>query len=285
MPSQKPITNHKTAAITFVRNDSFFLERWIDYYGHQLGFENLHVFLDGLDQPLPKRHSMVNIHQVEHVCRSRKAGDKRRAEMVSKHASNLFPYYDAVIALDVDEFLVPDPAKYENLSDFIARSSGRPTLSGLGLDVAQHRSLEQPLDHDQPFLGQRRFAQVSTRYTKPALAFKPVSWGSGFHRIKGRNFHIAPDFYLFHFGMVDRDLSKQKTQDSDRLKSGWGGHLLRREELFDVIANTPAAEFDTEVARSRRMQTFVRQIQAWNKPAMLNQKRVVEIPERLFGVV
>lgn len=278
-------TPPNTAAITCVRNDTLFLEQWIDYYGSLFGYSNLYVFIDGFDQPLPTLHAKVNVIRIPHVPIARVPAMRRRARTVSNLARAIFPYYDAVIALDVDEFLVPDPAKYADLNEFIAKGPKRRTLSGLGLDVAQHRTLETALDHDQPFLGQRRFAQISTRYTKPALAFKPVTWGSGFHRIKGRNFHIAPDFYLFHFGMVDRDLSKQKTEDADRLKTGWGGHLLRREELFDVIADTPASDFDTEVARSRQMQTWVRQIQAWNKPAMLNQQRVVEIPERFFGVV
>ena len=275
----------KSAAITCVRNDTLFLKRWIAYYGSLFGHTNLYVFIDGFDQPLPDLHDKVNIIRIPHRPIARVPAMRRRARTVSNLARAIFPYYDAVIALDVDEFLVPDPARYEDLNDFIARAQGRATLSGLGLDVAQHRTLERPLDHAQPFLGQRRFAQVSTRYTKPALAFRPVTWGSGFHRIKGRNFHIAPDFYLFHFGMVDQDLSKQKTEDKDRLKSGWGGHLTRRAELFDVIAETKAAEFSAETARSRRTQTYIRQLQAWNKPAMLNRISVVEIPERFFGIV
>ena len=285
MSSSSQNSSQKIAAITCVRNDVLFLDKWIEYYGSQFGFSNLYVFIDGFDQPLPDLHEKINCIRIPNVPLKRVPAMRRRARTVASLARAIFPYYDAVIALDVDEFLVPDPAKYSDLNDFISKTPKQPTLSGLGLDVAQHRSLEAKLNHDQPFLGQRRFAQVSTRYTKPALAFKPVTWGSGFHRIKGRNFHIAPDFYLFHFGMVDRDLSKQKTEDADRLKTGWGGHLTRRAELFDVIADTPALDFDGETTRSRRMQTYVRQIQAWNKPAMLNQKRVVEIPERFFGVV
>jgi len=273
------------AALTCVRNDTLHLDRWIAYYGSQFGYSNLYVFIDGFDQSPPSMHDQVNVIRIPHVPLPRVPAMRRRARTVSNLARAIFPYYDAVVALDVDEFLIPDPAQYADLNDFIKKAPKRRSISGLGLDVAQHRALERSLDHSKAFLGQRRFAQVSTRYTKPALAFKPVTWGSGFHRIKYHGFNIAPDFYLFHFGMVDRDLSKHKTGDLDRLKTGWGGHLARRQELFDVITNTPASEFGAEVIKMRRLQTFCRQIQAWNKPAMLNMKRTVEIPERFFGIV
>ena len=39
----------RIAALTMVRNDDFYLEKWVDYYGRQLGKENLYIFFDGLD--------------------------------------------------------------------------------------------------------------------------------------------------------------------------------------------------------------------------------------------
>ena len=41
----------KIAAITMVRNDDFYLRKWVQYYSRELGGrENLYVFFDGLDQ-------------------------------------------------------------------------------------------------------------------------------------------------------------------------------------------------------------------------------------------
>ena len=279
-------SSRRVAALTCVRNDTLFLERWVKYYGSQFGYQNLYVFIDGFDQKIPALPTEINIIRIPHVPLERVAAMRRRAKTVSNLAKSIFPYYEAVIALDVDEFLLPDPEKYKNLSTFISENYGRrKTISGLGLDVAQHRKFEDKLNKSMPFLGQRRFAQISTRYTKPALAFKPITWGSGFHRVKGHNFHILPDFYLFHFGMVDKDLSIGKTEDKDRLQTGWAMHLSRRQQLFDVIANVSASKFENEVLYSRRLQTYCRQVQAWNKPAMLNMLKTVEIPERFFGIV
>ena len=43
----------KIAALTMVRNDDFFLQKWVEYYGAQLGPENLYVYFDGTDQTIP----------------------------------------------------------------------------------------------------------------------------------------------------------------------------------------------------------------------------------------
>ena len=42
----------KIAALTMVRNDDFYLRKWVEYYGAQLGRENLYIFFDGTDQTI-----------------------------------------------------------------------------------------------------------------------------------------------------------------------------------------------------------------------------------------
>ena len=42
----------KIAAVTHVRNDDFYLGKWVDHYGRLLGRENLHILLDGADTPM-----------------------------------------------------------------------------------------------------------------------------------------------------------------------------------------------------------------------------------------
>ena len=37
----------KIAVITMARNDNFFLERWIKYYGEQIGYEHIYIYLKG----------------------------------------------------------------------------------------------------------------------------------------------------------------------------------------------------------------------------------------------
>ena len=42
----------KICALTMVRNDDFYLRRWVEYYGRELGRENLYIFFDGTDQKI-----------------------------------------------------------------------------------------------------------------------------------------------------------------------------------------------------------------------------------------
>ncbi|MFO7576049.1 MAG: glycosyltransferase family 2 protein [Bacteroidales bacterium] len=273
------------AVISMARNDEFFIHKWIDYYGRQFGRENLFLLLDGHDQPLPQGHETINVFRVPHAEMSRSGGDRDRARMVSRFARALFHRYDIVIAHDIDEFLVVDPALNIGLSDYLSAVSGRSSLSALGLDVGQHLEEEQPIDPTRPFLEQRSYAHLSARYTKPVAAFRPLTWGSGFHRVKGRNFRIDPNLFLFHFGMVDYEMSVGKTGSNDLLKSGWTGHFDRRLQLFELIKNSQPVDGDSFFPKARRGESLFRPLYALNKPGMLKDKPVIKIPDRFRSVI
>ena len=267
----------KIAAITMARNDMFFLSRWIAYYGEQLGNENLYVLLDGTDQEVPENAENVNVTKLEHIDMSRAAGDKYRIGKLSDLAGQLLEKYDIVIGCDADEFLVVDPNLNVGLAQYLSGKKINTTLSGLGMDVGQNMKLEKTLDTSKPFLEQRGFALLSTRYTKPVVINKPVRWGSGFHSIKGHNFHIDKNLFLFHFGAVDMDMlvSKAAARGAD-----WVNHLKRRGNgtINDVTKRGARGEVYMKVARV--MQQFLRPIYALDKPGMLGIKWVVKIPER-----
>lgn len=277
----------RIAAITTVRNDSLFLPRWIAYYGQVLGFKNLFIILDGHDQSRPEcpGAERVNFLSLPHLLLPRGAADRRRARVMSDLARGLFWYFDIVIATDVDEFLVADPATGQDLATYLSGISARTSVSGLGMDVGQHLRQEAPLDPSRPFIGQRQFAHLSARYTKPNTIFRPVTWGSGIHRIKGHGFRIDPNLYLFHFGMVDYAAATGKTQDPDRLKAGWAGHLERREALFRIITESTPGDTEQTLRWARLRQTLVRHPFAWNKPALMPGDPVVRIPDRFHGLV
>ncbi len=273
------------AAVSMARNDEFFIRKWIDYYGRQFGRENLFLILDGHDQALPEGHETINVIRLPHAAMSRSRGDRNRARMVSYFARALFHRYQVVIAHDIDEFLVIDPAVNINLSDYLRAVSGRSSLSALGLDVGQHLDEEKAIEAGSPFLEQRSYAHVSARYTKPVVALRPLTWGSGFHRIKGRNFRIDPNLFLFHFGMVDYEMSVGKTGNNDLLKSGWTGHFDRRLQLFELIRNSQPVDGDSFFRQARRRQSVLRPFYALNKPGMLRDKPIIKIPDRFRSVI
>ena len=280
------VRKHKRiAVISMARNAGFFVRKWISYYSAQFGAENLYLVLDGHDQAPPPDAGAIHCISVPHLPLGRLAGDRNRARLVSHLARSLFMRYDIVIAHDIDEYLVIDPALGISLSDYLQRPTRRFSASALGLDVGQHTEREQAIDPERPFLQQRSYAHVSARYTKAVVAFRPLTWGSGFHRVKGKNFHIDPNLFLFHFGMVDYKAAETKTGDRDLIAQGWMNHFGRRNELFDLIRIKQAREGDAFFATARRRQNLFRPFYALNKPGMLREKPIIKIPQRFQSVI
>jgi hypothetical protein len=267
----------RIAAITMARDDDFFLSRWIAYYGKQIGTENLYILLDGIDQNIPENAGKAHITKLEHIPMSRSGGDKYRINKLSELAHKLLDEYDIVIGCDADEFLIVDPRVKKTLPEYLSNKKIHTTLSGLGLDIGQHLYNEAILDTEAPFLEQREYALLSTRYTKPVVINKPVYWGSGFHSIKHHNFHIDKNLYLLHFGAIDMSMLETKAK---KRGADWLNHLKRRGNgtINAVTQLKPHSEKWLCIARI--LQTYTRPIYALRKPAMLGMKIVVKIPQR-----
>ena len=267
----------KIAVITMARDDEFFLNRWIAYYGKNFGTENLYILLDGTDQKTPENAGRAHITKLPHVSMSRSAGDRYRIGKISELAHKLLKTYDIVIGCDSDEFLIVDPKINQTLPQYLSNKKIHTTLSGLGLDIGQHLYFEAILDKGAPFLEQREYALLSTRYTKPVVINEPVTWGSGFHSIKRHNFHIDKNLYLLHFGAIDMDMLEEKAK---KRGADWLNHLKRRGNgtINTVTKSKPKSEIWLKVARV--LQTYFRPIYALRKPGMFGLKPVVKIPSR-----
>lgn len=271
------------AVITMARNDTFFLERWVKYYGDQFGQENLYVILDGLDQDIPKNAENVNIVKLAHTEMSRAAGDKYRIKKLSDLAADLLKKYDLIIGCDSDEFLVLDPKINKTLAQYLSDLKIKTSVSGLGLDVGQNMNCEKRLNKNQPMLKQREYALLSTRYTKPVVLARPTPWGSGFHSVKGHNFHIDKNLYLLHFGAVDMQMLHEKAA---KRGADWLNHLKRRGNGTINAVTKKIAHGETHIKIARMLAQICRPIYALDKPALCGIKWVVKIPKRFkkFGI-
>ncbi|MDO5571892.1 MAG: glycosyltransferase family 2 protein [Bacteroidales bacterium] len=270
----------KICIITRIRNDEFFLKKWIKYYGSQVGESNLFVYLDGMDQNISFDCGDVNIIKCERIAGHVVDAEKRRLKFLSDMAAIHLNNYDIIIGVDVDEFLVVDPKLNLSLPQYLSKKEINISLSGLGVDVGQHLEQEKIINDSQPFLEQRQFAVLSSRYTKPCVITKPVVWGSGFHRVKKHNFHIDENLFLFHFGCFDMQMLLDRFKDADRMKSGWERHIKKRTRTIDYVTKIKAKSGDKWMPIARLIQTYTRPIYAWNKPSMLFLTMVVSIPER-----
>ena len=275
----------RICAVTMARNDTFFLRKWVSYYGSVLGEENLYIYLDGKDQSFPGYTGPARVEAVERIGGQVVAAEKRRLKFLSDRQAELLQRYDLVIGVDVDEFVVVDPALGQDLVTYLSGRDVPVCLSGLGLDVGQRLNEEGPIDPSLPYLTQRHYAVVSSRYTKPSIVSKPCVWGSGFHRVKGRNFHIDKHLYLFHFGYFDEGMIQARFTDADRMAAGWGRHIAKRTRTIRQVTSLPARDGDRYMPWARRLQTWIRPFYAPNKPAMMGIRWVIRIPERFQSVL
>ena len=276
----------KIAALTMVRNDAFYLRKWVAYYGAQLGREHLYVFFDGTDQEIPSFCEGVHTRKVEKIGTNVVEHDKGRLQFLSERARELFAAgYELVIGTDADEFVVADPALGKSLPEYLSGLRIRDSVSALGLDFGQKLGEEADITEDRPFLQQRHYAQLGTRYTKASVLARPLHWGSGFHRVKGHNFHIAKDLYLLHFGYFDMKRLQERFADPSRLAQGWEKHMHKRSRTIRLVTKCKARSFGPWTRFARICQTLVRPPYAWNKPAMLGLRIVVRIPERFRDLV
>lgn len=267
----------RIAAITMARNDEFFLSRWVEYYGRELGIKNLYIILDGMDQLAPKNATDANVIKLPHTDMSRSKGDKYRIGKISDLAAKLFDKYDIIIGCDSDEFLIVDPTTKKTLAEYLSGLNYTTSVSGLGLDIGQNIKTERKLDPTKPMLAQRSYALLSTRYTKSVVLFRSMRWGSGFHRVHGANLHIDNNLYLLHFGAVDMEMLIQKAQ---KRGPDWVNHLQRRGNGTINIVTRKTAHGETYIKIARVMQRIFRPIYAIGKPGMLGIKWVVKIPSR-----
>ena len=275
------------AAITMVRDGGFFLEKWVSWYGTRLGKENLFILFDGQDQVPPACTQGCNTLVLPRVEGNVAQGDRGRAAVISSKAAQLLEQYRFVIGTDADEYVIPDPSTGLDLAEFLTslEPGKRVCLSPLGLDVVQNTACEKELDKSVPVLKQRTHAFLSTRYTKASILCAPAQWGSGFHRVRGSDFTIVENLYLFHFGCADAAMVLDRVKDSDLSSRGWDRHLAKRRRLFDTVCRLKVRDFDAWVPRARRMQSRLRPPYAWNKPSMLGIRILVRIPDRFRNLI
>lgn len=279
----------KIAAVTIARKDNFFLEKWITYYGNEIGFENLYIYLDGKDQEPPKDPSgKVNITLCDKLPGHLNQMERLKTAFLSDKANELLNSYDIVIGCDADEFLIVEPNLKTSLREYLSSLKIKTSVSGLGLDIVQHIKKEPTYIYGDSLLKNRSYAILEPDYTKPIVVNKKINWGSGNHRIRGCNYHIDKNLYLFHFGSFDAERINEKIKTANtNLPPGWAEHIKnRRLRPINVVSEAEKIiDGDKVFKKARFIQTYLRAPYKWNRPTMLKKEIVIEIPKRFKDVL
>lgn len=288
------MTLPRVAALTVVRDEAEMLPRWVRYYGHQLGVENLLVVddrsSDGSTDDLPcrvVRHDGFPDGQFE----------RARMALVSELAAALLDRYDAVLFADADEFLLADPARYDGLRDFLAQRPELDVVAGLGLNVVHHLDHEGPLRPAEPVLGQRRFAKLVGKLCKPSLKRVDAPWVKASHGIRAP---YVPDrgLLLVHLKFADLDLLRRTADLRHAVraraglteKSAWArtGDELGRELRSYLNGGPDAPELDPDGVCPERF--VVERSGVWEACGRRQLRAMAEapllrVPDRFHGLV
>ena len=283
--------------MTMARDESVMLPRWVRYYGEQVGYHNLLVLddqtVDGSTTDLPC--PVIRLPQLP----GGKWYEPTRMDLASGLAAGLLVVHDFVVFVDADEFLIPDPARYDGLLPFLAARADHPVVAGTALNVMHLVDLEPPLRSDEPLLGQRRFGKYVPIMCKPSIKRIPAAWYHSSHGIMAP-FEPDPDLFMIHLKFADRDTMVGTAArrnavidvDGRAEKSSW---RLSPEDLDRLLAEWAAGynpdgvpEFDphsvnlSAVVAQRQMGSY--KARGGQLGAMKKQP-LVRVPERLYGRV
>lgn len=198
---QLPLDRPSVLVMTMARDEADMLPRWVRHYAGQVGLEHLLVLddnsTDGSTEGLG-----CTVHRLPPLAGER--FERTRMQLLSGLAEGFLAAYDYVVFVDVDEFLVPDPARHTDLPGFLATRRDREVVAPLGLNVIHVPQAEGELRADEPILGQRRFAQFAPLMCKPSIKQVPAAWRWASHGIEAP-FEVDPELFMVHMKFADRD--------------------------------------------------------------------------------
>jgi hypothetical protein len=201
-------TKQPLAVVTMVYSDYPMLKRWYEYYGAQVGVENLFIFSHGNDpehRRIAPGANILNAPRDETLTKF----ERRRWRMLSFLASGLLESYNWAMVVDVDEIVMVDPAITTSLVDHLSDRYGDPktappSISPFGLNIIHVPEAEpDPIVDGEPILARRRHFIPTRAYSKPCLVREPVIFGPGGHRNNLGLRHLSDSLYLVHLKWAD----------------------------------------------------------------------------------
>ncbi len=283
------------AVLTVARDEAAMLPRWVAHYGSHVGVENLVVIddntSDGSTDDLP-----CTVLRIPGF--GPKGFEARRIRLVSGLASGLLQVYDVVIFVDVDEFLVPDPAQFEGLKDYF-RQRPHDVMAPLALNVVHHVGAEGPLRQGRPVLAQRQFAKFAPVMCKPSMKRIDAPWAAASHGVRAP-YAVDPGIFMLHLKFADRDLLQEAADRRNALaaRDGRGSNASWQytgDDMVGVLEKSVAKvdpdsvpEFDPSAVDLDGL--VVHEGAIWRAPGpghlmIMRRQPLVRIPSRLRGVL
>ncbi|WP_439138654.1 hypothetical protein [Roseicyclus sp.] len=281
-------------ALTHVRHEGFFLEKWIAHYSAIVGRENLFIVIDGDDWTPSVDLNGITTEILHDAPRRRIQNDRFMASEMSRRANTLRKSYDFVIRGDCDEYVVIDPEAGLDWPTALQELGEEGYVFALGIDVVHGPDENTPLALEHPFIGPRRFGYMADTYTKPFVISRWNNWAGGAHRLINRPVRMSAHFVLFHMALADHQVAHDRliARGGTAQHRSFVGHQTDRLDAI-VAAGSVGAVLDFAEAKDIAYQQFpydsdgspAKRPRKSSDPRALEQGLPIEIPERFMGLV
>jgi glycosyltransferase involved in cell wall biosynthesis len=250
----------RTIVFTMAYNEAENIGRWVDYYTRQLGPDSTLIVDNASDD-----ESVEIIRRNRNILYPKMVfSNNLRASFCSELANSLLLLYDVVIYTDADEFLVANPAKFENLAHFLRERPGSG-YTPIGFDLVHMIGEEPECPADAPFLRYRKHLKPVKALCKPLITRRPVKWGGAFHTSDAVPV-FDEDLWMFHTKSADfeRRLRRQAItrkvvrDDNSGAHQRWDDETLRAN--FNGLRQEPRRPFTAE-ARQELAARLTRMVQ------------------------
>lgn len=165
----------KKIAVTFEHQHSQYSDVWYNYYSR---------FMD------------VRIVPIGDILRNDWGAT---THLLNSLQEELFKTYGLILFADIDEIIVPDPEKYEDLGEYL-NCVTKDVVRATGYNVVEQPG-EKPLDTTKPILQQRQHWIHDELYNKYVILTKRQIYTSNHHILKDTT--PDPDLILFHLRDAD----------------------------------------------------------------------------------
>lgn len=166
----------KFAVFTIVKNESYFLPKWIKHYKRFLENENIYILdhqsndgsTDGLDVNVIR---VINEMAFDH---------QWLVDTVQNFQKRLLDEYECVIFAESDEMIYSSEMDLDKMVDEFLKSD-RLSLRCKGFEIIQDLEKETPLDSEESIMSKRSFWFPFPMYNKTLVSRVPLKWQWGFH--------------------------------------------------------------------------------------------------------
>lgn len=190
----------KLAAVTMVRDDLFFLRAWLHHYGEVLGRENCYIVNHGRGADVAALAAGCNIIGIPGD--PHRNFDMKRWRLLNNLVAGLKSYYAHVVVGDVDELVVVDPAKGQNLLQWVSDQPEKQVITPLGMEVVHRIDVEPDAIADR-ILGPRRHVRLAPHYSKPCIISMGTKIARGGHFTQADKLNTPDELFLFHLKFCD----------------------------------------------------------------------------------